>query len=237
MDNSIKDLLIERASQYNDLSYFSEDPIIFPREFHKRFQESMVCLADVEISAIFASHLAWGRRASIVKDCTKLFDFMEWKPFDYINSEDYRDDDTSLHRTIKWSEIARICRNLKEAYSKTDSLEGWTNSKIRTEIFGAKDDKSAPNKKINMMKRWMVRNDGIVDLGLWTKLNPSELLIPLDVHVYNVARELELTTRSAKNYKTVVDITDKLKEIFPDDPCLGDFALFGYGVSKNLKDA
>ena len=31
-------------------------------------------------------------------------------------------------------------------------------------------------------------------------------------------------------------ITGALEEIFPGDPCLGDFALFGYGVSHPDKD-
>ena len=29
-----------------------------------------------------------------------------------------------------------------------------------------------------------------------------------------------------------MEITDAFREIFPDDPCKGDFALFGYGVTR-----
>ena len=232
MTEIIRNLLKERALEYNDMKYFEDDPIIFPKEFYKRYKEGELSLADVEISAIFASHMAWGRRAMIVKNLEKLFEHMEWKPLKYVNSGSYRDDQTSLHRTIKWSEIAKICERLRGIYSLSETLESWSNSQIRTDIFGCKDEKSAPNKKINMMKRWLIRNDGIVDIGLWTKSKPSDLLIPLDVHVYNVARELGLTLRRAKDIKTVLEITNKLKEVFPNDPCLGDFALFGYGVSK-----
>ena len=32
--------------------------------------------------------------------------------------------------------------------------------------------------------------------------------------------------------RTAVQITDAFREIWPADPCLGDFALFGYGINK-----
>jgi hypothetical protein len=36
----------------------------------------------------------------------------------------------------------------------------------------------------------------------------------------------------AANLKTAVELTGKLKEVFPDDPVKGDFALFGLGVDE-----
>ena len=35
------------------------------------------------------------------------------------------------------------------------------------------------------------------------------------------------------NMKTVLEITQAMKNIFPNDVALGDFALFGYGVEGN----
>ncbi len=224
VQEDIKNKLLEWAEKYNNMSYFEEDPIIFPKSFKNT--------ADIEISAIFAAHLAWGKRAMIVRDCERLFEHMEWKPLEYVLNGDYRDDDTSLHRTIKWSEIAKICENLRKIYSDCSSIEGWSNSRIRTEIYGRKDDIKAPNKKINMMKRWLTRNDNKVDIGIWKNSTPSELLIPLDVHVYTQSVELGLTNRKSKDIKTVIEITQALAEVFPQDPCKGDFALFGYGVSR-----
>lgn len=81
------------------------------------------------------------------------------------------------------------------------------------------------------MRRWMVRDDGKVDLGLWRHSDKANLLIPLDVHVYGQAMELGLTKRKQKNLETAVEITDAFREIFPNDPAKGDFALFGYGVT------
>lgn len=228
MTEDVKQQIIEWAEKYNDPLYFEEDPIAFPREFVRR----EASLQDVEIAAVFAAHFAWGRRAMIVRDCQRLFDEMEWKPYDYVMNGEWRDDDTSVHRTIKWSEVAGICHRLREWYGWHDSLEKLSAGEMRTTIFRCKEDPKAPNKKINMMRRWMVRRDGIVDLGLWKKTKPSSLIVPLDVHVYDQARALSLTKRRSKDMKTAEEITDAFREIWPDDPLKGDFALFGYGVDN-----
>ena len=227
MNAKTADLLREWAEEYNQPKYFLDDPIAFPREFVRRGAS----LQDVEISAVFASHLAWGRRAMITRDCERLFDEMDWRPYDYVMAGSYRDDDTSLHRTIKWSETAGICGRLREWYSWHDSLESLTAKEIRSIIFRRKEDPKAPDKKINLMRRWLVRNDGLVDLGLWKHIKPAELIIPLDVHVYGQATALGLTRRRPKDLRTAEEITARFREIWPDDPVKGDFALFGYGVT------
>ena len=232
MDFKLKDTLIDWAHKYNDPAYFQVDPIIFPTEFAKRYRIHQAPLADVEISALLSSHLAWGRRSMIVRDCERLFEQMEWKPYEYVMSGDYRDEDKSLHRTIKWSEIAAICGRIRDYYQTNESLENASAHEIRTKIFGQKEDKKAPNKKINMMRRWLIRNDGKVDLGLWKNSDKKDLILPLDVHVYSQATALGLTSRKQKDITTAMEITDAFREIFPDDPCLGDFALFGYGVTN-----
>lgn len=227
MEESLRRQLQEWAETYNDPAYFIEDPISFPREFVRRGAD----LQDIEIAAVFAAHFAWGRRVMIVRDLGRLFDEMQWRPLDYVQSGDWRNDDVSIHRTIKWSEVASICRNLREWYSWHDSLEMLSASQMRETVFSGKEDPSAPNKKINMLRRWMVRDDGKVDLGLWHNIPKTDLLIPLDTHVYAQAVSLGLTSRKQKDLKTAVQITDAFREIFPDDPVKGDFALFGYGVT------
>lgn len=232
MEQSVKETLIEWAEEYNQPKYFQEDPIIFPKEFAQRLDQNKARLADVEIAALLASHLAWGRRAMIVRDCHRMFDEMEWRPYDYVMNGEYRNEAVSLHRTIKWSEFAEICKRLQSIYEVQDSLEGLTDMDIRCRVFGQKEDKKAPNKKISMMKRWLTRDDGKVDLGVWKKSDKSKLILPLDVHVYNQAVALGLTSRRPKDIVTAHEITDAFKEIWPDDPCKGDFALFGYGVTR-----
>ena len=188
-------------------------------------------MADVEIAALLASHLAWGRRSMIVRDCGRMLDEMCWKPYDYVMNGEYRNENVSLHRTIKWCDFAAICERLKTIYGQTDSLEGLTDTEIRCRIFGQKEDRKAPNKKISMMRRWLVRDDGKVDLGVWRKSDKKDLILPLDVHVYAQATSLGLTSRKQKDIVTAQEITDAFKEIWPDDPCMGDYALFGYGVT------
>lgn len=232
MDTALKETLAAWAEEYNDPKYFQEDPIIFPTRFARSHECGEASLADVEISALLSSHLAWGRRAMIVRDCNRMFEEMSWRPYDYIMNGKYRNEDKSLHRTIKWSEFAAICSRLRKVYSSRESLEGMTDMEIRCRIFGQKEDRKAPNKKISMMRRWMVRDDGKVDLGLWKNSDKRSLILPLDVHVYAQATALNLTSRRQKDIITATEITDAFREIWPDDPCKGDFALFGYGVNN-----
>lgn len=232
MDRSVKETLIGWAQEYNDPKYFTEDPIIFPKHFAKKHEIGEASLADVEISALLAAHLAWGRRAMIVRDCGRMLDEMSWKPYDYVMNGEYRDENASLHRTIKWSDFAAICERLRSIYNERSSLEGMTDTQIRCQVFGQKEDRKAPNKKISMMRRWLVRDDGKVDLGVWKDSDKKSLILPLDVHVYAQASELGLTSRRQKDIATAQEITDSFKEIWPEDPCMGDFALFGYGVNN-----
>lgn len=232
MDAGIKDTLIGWAEEYNDPKYFQEDPIIFPTKFARKYEAGEAALADVEIAGLLAAHLAWGRRAMIVRDCDRMFEEMNWRPYDYVMNGEYRNEDVSLHRTIKWSQFAQICENLRNIYAEHDSLEELTDTDIRCRIFGQKEDRKAPNKKISMMRRWMVRDDGKVDLGVWKNSDKTSLIMPLDVHVYTQATALGLTSRKQKDIVTAREITDAFKEIWPEDPCKGDFALFGYGVTQ-----
>ncbi|MBQ8061828.1 MAG: DUF2400 domain-containing protein [Bacteroidales bacterium] len=231
MDDKTRSLLVEWAETYNDPKYFEEDPIAFPRRFAEMMRAGKCSVRDVEVAAIFAAHFAWGRRAMIVRDCGRLFDEMGWKPYDYVMRGEWRCDPCSIHRTVKWSEVAAICSRLKAVYEELPSIESLSQDEIRVRIYGQKPDLKAPNKKINMMRRWMVRDDGKVDLGLWKDTDPGSLLIPLDVHVYDVAVDLGLTCRKPKDIVTVKEITGAFDDVFPGDPCKGDFSLFGYGVT------
>mgnify|MGYP000972418295 CR=1 FL=1 len=92
-------------------------------------------------------------------------------------------------------------------------------------------------KRLNLFLRWMVRTDSPVDLGVWTdNFSPSSLIIPLDVHVGRIARELGLVDRKSNDRVTAEIITDKLRDLDVNDPCKYDFALFGVGeYQKHVK--
>ena len=67
-------------------------------------------------------------------------------------------------------------------------------------------------------------------MGVWTAIKPSQLFIPLDVHVGDTARALGLVSRRANDKKTVLELTDILRQMRPSDPVIYDFALFGIGI-------
>ena len=106
---------------------------------------------------------------------------------------------------------------------------------------GATDSRCLPTnltgtalKRINMALRWLVRDDGIVDMGVWSAIRPSQLFIPLDVHVGNTARALGMIDRKANDKKTVLELTAMLRQFRPDDPVIYDYALFGIGVTNAM---
>ena len=83
-----------------------------------------------------------------------------------------------------------------------------------------------------MALRWLVRDDGIVDMGVWRSIPKSRLFIPLDVHVGDTARALGLIDRRANDRRTVVELTNVLRQMRPDDPVIYDYALFGVGIGE-----
>lgn len=83
-------------------------------------------------------------------------------------------------------------------------------------------------KRYMMYLRWMVRKDNI-DMGLWTKIKTSSLLMPLDVHTFNVSKKLGLLKRKTYDFKAVLELTQTLKTFDKNDPIKYDFALYRIG--------
>lgn len=86
-------------------------------------------------------------------------------------------------------------------------------------------------KRMCMYLRWMVRKPP-VDFGIWDFIPKSELLIPLDVHVARVSREMGLLSRKQNDFKAVLELSETLRTFDPEDPSKYDFAMFGYGVDS-----
>jgi uncharacterized protein (TIGR02757 family) len=86
-------------------------------------------------------------------------------------------------------------------------------------------------KRLLLFLRWVV-GTGKADLGLWKKLRPNVLLIPVDTHVLRISRHLGLTQRKDNSWRTAQDITNKLKLLDPNDPTRFDFALCHLGISQ-----
>ena len=89
-------------------------------------------------------------------------------------------------------------------------------------------------KRLHLALRWLVRQEGPVDLGIWKNISPSSLFIPLDLHVGRAARKLGLldSGRQANDKKAVISLTEKLRVFCPEDPVKYDLALFGYSVNE-----
>jgi uncharacterized protein (TIGR02757 family) len=84
-------------------------------------------------------------------------------------------------------------------------------------------------KRLNLFLRWMVRRDAL-DLGVWAKIAPSKLIVPLDTHVIRVGRCLGLTKYTSPGWRMARDITSSLRRLDPEDPVKYDFAMCHIGM-------
>jgi uncharacterized protein (TIGR02757 family) len=89
--------------------------------------------------------------------------------------------------------------------------------------------KGSACKRLNLFLRWMVRKDAI-DLGVWTGVSPSRLVVPLDTHVIRVGRCLRLTRYTSPGWKMAAEITASLRALDAADPVRYDFSLCHIGM-------
>lgn len=86
-------------------------------------------------------------------------------------------------------------------------------------------------KRWMMWLRWMVRKDAI-DLGLWSRVDKKDLIMPLDTHTFKVSRKLGLLARKTYDLQAAIELTNALKEFDKEDPLKYDFALYRLGQEK-----
>jgi uncharacterized protein (TIGR02757 family) len=84
-------------------------------------------------------------------------------------------------------------------------------------------------KRMNLFLRWMVRKDAI-DLGVWTRVSPARLIVPLDTHVIRLGHCLRLTRYTSPGWKMAAEITASLRALDPLDPVRFDFSLCHVGM-------
>lgn len=251
MNRDIRDLLDSEAKRINNPAFIDKDPVQFPRRFD--------ALPDIEIVSLLAAMLAWGNRKMICRDIEKLLSLMDGQPYSYMMDEGYEDLDPKLniHRTFFASHLQHFLRGLRRIYKDYGTLDNFAIKNevgkdefpawrlvelinmILEEENGSAESRCLPLnlkqtalKRVNMALRWLVRDDGIVDMGVWKSIPKNKLYIPLDVHVGNVSRELGLLTRKANDRKSVEELTATLRSINPEDPVLYDYALFGIGIGE-----
>lgn len=254
-DSDLQELLDREAARINAPEFIPQDPVQFPRRFSK--------VQDIEIAGLLAANIAWGNRKMICRDADRILNLMDNDPYNYVMDQGYRDldPDMNLHRTFFARHLQQYLAGLRAIYKDYPSLDAFAQApEIRdseapawalaermqqriTEANGGVpvqrclpyDLQHTALKRLNMALRWFVRDDGIVDMGVWKSIPKSKLFIPLDVHVGNVARDLGLLVRKANDRKSVKALTAKLREWRPDDPALYDFALFGIGVTAKTQ--
>lgn len=251
----VERLLVEQAELINNTDFIASDPVQFPRRFSD--------LRDIEIVAILSATIAWGNRKMICSNCEKMLRLMDYQPYAYVADRGFEDlgERFNIHRTFFSDDFYYMLNGLERVYRQYGSINNFAKDRevaasptpawrlvelLNAEMLEANGttnprcfplglDKTAL-KRINMALRWLVRRDGIVDMGVWDCINPAQLFIPLDVHVGNTARALGLLTRRSNDKQAVLDLTETLRTLKPDDPVVFDYALFGIGITGILKN-
>ena len=251
--SEIKEFLEEKHDLYNQVSFIDSDPIQIPHLFSRK--------EDIEIAGFLTSSIAWGNRKMIIRNARKIIAFMQNNPYEFLLNENICLSDVQNigHRTFKPEDFLFFLQSLKNIYENHGGLEdvftkGYKNENSvfsaityfrniffelphlqRTEKHIANVMKNSAAKRINMFLMWMVRKDNRgVHFGLWDKISPADLIIPLDIHTGNTARSLELLTRKQNDRKAAEELTNNLKKFEPEDPVKYDFALFGLGVFEKF---
>jgi len=248
----LKPLLDQINDAVEDPGYIPHDPVQFMHLFKKK--------PEIEIAGFLAATMAWGRRDIVISKVDDLMGRMKYRPYDFVMNYDqnkYHLIKGFKHRTFKPIDIHGIVLALQQIYTEYEDFEAfWSECReiglnqnrpflaifherffekssdlaSRTRKHVSNPEKGSTCKRLYMFLRWTIRKNSPVDLGIWNFIDPSELLIPFDVHVARQARKYGLITRKSDDWKTVNQLTNTLKILNPNDPAIYDYALFGIGA-------
>lgn len=254
MIHDLQAFLDAKVAQYNRPDFITNDPIVIPHSFTRK--------QDIEIMGFWAAILAWGQRVTIINKCRQLIELMDGAPYDFIMN--HREPDLKKllsfkHRTFNDVDTLYFIQFFRYHYSNHESLEdafipedgiyspfrglggfrdyffSLPDYPHRTKKHISSPSQKSTCKRLNMFLRWMVRKDECgVDFGIWNKISPADLIMPCDLHVDRVARNLKLITRKQTDWQTAVELTEHLRKFDPLDPVKYDFALFGLGIEEKF---
>lgn len=252
MTEEIKNRLIELANKYEVREFVNEDPSQFLRWYAD--------VKDVEIASFIAAMLSFGNRKQFIPKIKFIFELADKNGgiYKWIKACKFRDDfacfdlNKKFYRFYSYADMICFFEEINCIVEKADSFGKFFAEKVKAKLNDGEEinlgwiisegfekssivpkGKNCANKRIHMFLRWMVRQNSPVDLGLWKWFSPCDLIIPLDTHVMQQSVKLGLIPeKSTASLKTAKLITEKLKGIWADDPCKGDFALFGLGISE-----
>lgn len=253
-DKELKDILDSLVERYNNTEFIADDPISIPHLFTSR--------EDIEIAGFLSATIAWGNRKSIIRNANRMIDIMGGEPHRFIcdaSAVEFAELEGFVHRTFNSDDLHTFFMSLHNIYTNEGGIGAFFEREYlehgdirpvinnfrklffqnphpqRSEKHLSSIEKGAACKRLNMYIRWMVRDDkNGVDFGLWRDIPTSALYLPLDVHSANVGRALGLLTRKQNDWRSVEEITNRLREFDPSDPVKYDFALFGAGVNRHL---
>jgi len=216
---------------------------------------------DRALVALLSALMAFGRIATIGQKLEDLCVRLGASPAEVIRSEDRAALHERMrgfrHRTFRGADIAdllfalgenlrrdgRVLATLEQAWESHRELRpaltewvhqlrdiAWPEGADRAQSHLLPDPAGpSASKRLMLFLRWVVRSSG-VDLGLST-IPSSALLIPVDVHVHRIARNLGFTARADASWRTAEEITAALRLLSADDPVQYDFALCHLGIS------
>lgn len=254
---ALRDFLEQAVRRYNTVAFIEGDPISVPHRFER--------LQDREIAGFWAAVLAWGQRKTIIQSALRAMDLMDWAPYQFALEHREADRERFArfyHRTFQPTDALYFLEFFQNYYRRHTSLEtafarhllpgdatveralvgfhrdffdhDWAPERTRKHI--PTPERGSTCKRLNMFLRWMVRQDPAgVDFGLWRQIRPAQLLLPLDVHVERVARQLGLLQRRQTDWRAVLELTEALRAFDADDPAKYDFALFGLSAALEAK--
>jgi uncharacterized protein (TIGR02757 family) len=262
IDPDIIDLLNQKADQYNRPSFIPKDPISIPHRFRLR-QDIEIMGFWVAVLA-WGQRLVILKKAT---ELIQLMDEAPYDFVLNHDERDLERFATFKHRTFNLTDTGYFLRFFQDYYRQHDSLEdaflpangGWESETVqphleafhdrfcclpdfpaRTRKHIATPARNSSCKRLLMFLRWMVRRDqNGVDFGLWTRIRPDQLVMPIDVHVGRVSRLLGLLHRQnagplQPDWRAALELTQTLRQLDPTDPVRYDFALFGLGVEGEL---
>lgn len=232
--------------------YIDTDPVQFMHAFEEK--------NDQELAGFFAATMAWGRRDIVNKKVEDLLKRMDFQPGEFIVSYTDIDAQVFQgfkHRTFKPIDVHWLTKTLQSILLKFQTFERFwefcqdqaTRQKRnliavfheqfftfhpeiprRVKKHVSNPEKNSSAKRLYMYLRWCIRQNSPVDPGIMSFIPPSELKIPLDVHVARQARKLGILSRKQNDWKAVNELTEKMKLLDSEDPAKYDYALFGIGV-------